>query len=621
VVEGRSALVPIDAPPPKPKPPTSSEGLAEVERALSVLKGRHPEHERVRREDEERRSKRTLEIEAERGVVAAKANRRRLVIGAVGAAALAVVVAAGLAFRSELARRGRLEQAADPFRAMGFALVDWSGRGEPASVEASVPAGCVVAVSTAGSRVELSFGGGAIGAVSGPSPVITCVCEGVTAHAKLAGGAQPQGPSEGLVLLRADAATVGGSRAFAFLPFMPGQVGATDAACAEATLDQWIDAKKWSEPTGGGPSPVTRLEGPARDAWFGQAGKGQRAKLAEAKLEPIGVVKPDAPFGVLEVPPASCLLVVADDEADRSSLRLRGGSLAVGPVAGHLAWCSSAGGLVVLQRADAAGSAGSRGAALTALVAPADRLGGMTGLREAASKAGITLGDGAAVVAPGDHGWNAARVLAASAIPDTLITTANTPEFAPDKEARIVAVSVDKPNLLLSEVPEDVFSYCDPPLETSTSSLCVFSGTQRWSVRGTTEGGGGIARAKLPFWLFALQGVSDPPALRVEVELLDLARKLGREGFEATTIEAVTDTDKGAEVLGRANEDAIVAFGLAPAAPWVFPYTDGPPWTLDLEPRVVPIKPLERVQVGASSKDKLPPKATRRTVVFRRHAR
>jgi hypothetical protein len=148
----------------------------------------------------------------------------------------------------------------------------------------------------------------------------------------------------------------------------------------------------------------------------------------------------------------------------------------------------------------------------------------------------------------------------------------------------------------------------------------VFSGTQKWRVDGAADAVAGVARSKLPFWLLAVQGVSEPVALRREVQLIGLARRLVRDGFEPTTIEAVTEIDKGAEVLGRANEDAIVVLGLAPTDPWVFPYTDGPTWSLEGEPRIVPIKPLERVVVTTTAKT-LPPKATRRTIVFRRQKR
>jgi hypothetical protein len=346
--------------------------------------------------------------------------------------------------------------------------------------------------------------------------------------------------------------------------------------------------------------------------WF-EAGK--RAGLRDLGFRVASIVKQAAPFSVVDVPAGSCVLVDAEAPADRPSIGLRGSALTVAPpdnAEGAVAWCSSAATMVTVQRAgkSAAGS-------LTVVLGAAESMGGLGGFVDAVRRAGISLA--AAKVGSGDHGWNAKELLVASEIPTSLISVAAGPDFAADPEARIVAVSVDEPDTVFATTADGVFSYCDPPLEKTTSSLCLFSGAQRWSSRGSADASGGIARSKLPFWLFALQDVGDPPALRLEVELLGLARQLRRAGFEPTTIDAVTDTDKGAEVLGRANEDAVVVMGLAKTEPWVFPYTDGPAWTLDGEPRIVPIKPLERVQVTASGKDKLPPKAMRRSVVFRRH--
>ena len=104
---------------------------------------------------------------------------------------------------------------------------------------------------------------------------------------------------------------------------------------------------------------------------------------------------------------------------------------------------------------------------------------------------------------------------------------------------------------------------------------------------------------------------------------ITLARALQREGFEPTTIEAMTELEKGAEVLGRANEDAIVAVTLAPVEPWAIPLAEAPEvsWSLDASgpPHVVPLRPLDRVTLVPPAKTKLPPKDKRRTVVFRRH--
>jgi hypothetical protein len=207
-------------------------------------------------------------------------------------------------------------------------------------------------------------------------------------------------------------------------------------------------------------------------------------------------------------------------------------------------------------------------------------------------------------------------MLLASSIPESLITTANAPDLGTDPEARIVALSVEKPNSVQSDTAADVFSFCEPPLDRALATTCIFSGAQKWRASGS-QTVAGVAHAKLPFWLFGLQDVADPAGLKIATELLALARELRLDGFEPTTIEAVTELDKGAEVLGRVNEDAMVAVGLVPTAPWVVPYTDGPAWSLEGEPRVVPIKPLERVTLTVVGKP-VPPKSVRRTVVFRR---
>jgi hypothetical protein len=597
------------APPPKPKPPQTSEDLAEVERALSVLQGRHPEHERIRREDHENRARRQAEIDAVSKVEARRVRSRRALF-AVGVVAIGLVAVSGaLVFRSELARRGRIEQAADPYRALGFVLVETTSRGEPSKLEASTGAGCLLATSTAGvgAKVRLAHAGGV---VEGPGPVLTCLCEG--GHVTVSADTKP---GDGLALLRTDASALGGSRAFAFLPFKPGTTGRTDQACAEGSLDAWLDARRWTQESPEGTArPLVPVDAAASDRWL--AADAKRGGLKSAGFKVTAIVKREAPFAVVEVPAETCVLLAVERPSDRPSLRLKGGALAVGPAAGSAAWCTSTEALVLAQR-EGEGE-------LAVLSVPAARVGGLEGVREASASAGIMLG--AATVPASERGWSAKQMLVASAIPETLITVANAPDLGADPEARIVALSVERPNSLVAETPADVFSFCDPQLDKATATLCVFSGTQKWRVEGA-EAVAGVARAKLPFWLFGLQGVSEPAALKLETELVTLARRLRRDGFEPTTIEAVTELDKGVEVLGRANEDAMVALGLAPTEPWVFPYTDGSPWTLEGEPRIVPIKPLERITVTlgtgtAKAKTKaLPPKATRRTVVFRRQKR
>jgi hypothetical protein len=236
-------------------------------------------------------------------------------------------------------------------------------------------------------------------------------------------------------------------------------------------------------------------------------------------------------------------------------------------------------------------------------------------VREASHVSGIEIA--ASAIAPQDHPWDAKMVLLATGVPEGLVTTAAAPDIPPDAEARMAAVSFGTAGALAPDAATDVFSYCEPALDDRTrEALCLFSGTVTWRA-GHAEPVGGVARAKLPFWLFGLAGASDPVAMKAGADVATLARELRHEGFEPTTIDAITETPTGIEVLGRRDEDAIVAVGLAPIAPFAFPYTDGPPWKLGDPPRVVPLETLKTVSLAATTK--LPPKEKRKSVVFRRH--
>ena len=599
--------------PPKPNEKDTPEDLAEVERALSVLKGRHPEHERLRREDEARRAKRQAEIDAVSRDEARRIQSRRFLVGGSVLAVGIVAVTGALIFRSEVVRRSHIEQAADPYRAMGFVVFQTTSRGEPSKLEASAPAGCLLATSSNGGRVRLTHAGGT---VEGPVPLLTCLCEG--GRVAISGDTKP---GEGLALLRTDASSIGGSRAFAFLPFKPGTTGQTDAACADSSLDAWLEAKRWTqESPEGAARPRAPVDAAESDRWL--AADPRRAPLRTTGFKVTALVKRGAPFAVVDVAAESCVLLAAEHATDKPSLRLPGGALAVGGADAKSAdaksadgsaagWCTSAPALVLAQR-EGEGE-------VAVLTVPAARVGGLSGLREAASDAGMPLG--AATVPARDRGWSARQMLVASGIPDSLITVGNAPELGTDPEARIVALSMEKPNTLVADTPADVFSFCDPPLDRAHATVCVFSGPQKWRVDGA-DVEAGVARAKVPFWLFGLQGIGEPAALKVATNLVTLARKLRREGFEPTTIEAVTELERGVEVLGRAGEDAMVVVALGPTAPWAFPLTDGPAWSLDGgEPRVIPIKALERLTVSAATPAAaraLPPKAARHTIVFRR---
>ena len=519
--------------------------LAEVERALSVLQGRHPDHERVRREDAEKQAVRKASLDAASTIEARRLHRRRArIVGAVFGV-LAVATVAGLAISRAVSRRGQIEAAATPYRDGDFTLVDSS----TSALAITVAPGCLLVVSAHGGDVRLKHPGGE---VAGPSPLVSCLCETAAIEASSA--------DEGVVLLRADANKIGGSPAFSRLPFTPRTRGATDAACAEASFDAWLDATSWR-------SPLPNIKAPLPTP---------RGFHAVAQVTP--------PLGIVDLPADACVIVQGT-----GALRVRGGASPVHAGAGDAAWCTPAATTLTVRDGTA-----------IVFVAPGSKIGGTAGIAELATVPRI---------ATTDHAWNAKALLLASAVPESLLTTASTPDLGDDPDARIVATSSDLPGTMTPETGDGVWSFCAAP-------LCVFSGPQRWRLAGTSEGG--IARAKLPFWLYGLQDANEPGAMKVAVQLLTLARRLRIDGFEPTTIEAMTETERGVEILGRANEDAVVAITLFKTAPWLVPYTDGPAWSIDGEPRVVPLATLQRTSLFAAPKSKLPPKAARHTIVFRR---
>lgn len=585
----------MERPPPKPK---GQDDLAEVERALSVLQGRDPEFERARRQDEEARAKRRATLdEAERKQVR-KAKTRKVVVGAGVVVLAGFAVFAGIMFRSEVARRGRIEKASDSYRAMGFTILETSKRGSPGMLEETPEKGCLIAVSTGDAPIKVARASG--GAIEGKGPVVFCTCaaEKVT----VASNVDKEG---GLALLRIESPAIGGSKAFAFLPFKPGTTARADEACAEQSLDAWIDGKRYPAPA------------PIEEKWV-KAEPKRLAALQRAGFKTIGGVAVGRPFGIVDLPKESCVLAVGKP-GDVLTLRLKGGATPIANADTAFAWCASGEATVVVERTQHT-TAGE----VTVLAAPAVRVGGTVGLDEILATAGMKLGEKSVALPPADHGWNGKQLLVASAVPEGLVTVANAPEIPADTEARLAALSFGSPNALVADPAADVYSFCEPLLtDKSLQAMCVFSGQHAWKI-SSSEAVGGVARAKLPFWLFGLQGASEPAAMKVAADLVTFTRRMKREGFEPTAMEALTETPTGVDVLGRLDEDAVVALGLAPVEPWIFPYADVATnvWNITTgDPRIYPLKTLEKVKLVATTKGALPSKETRRSVVFRRQSK
>ncbi len=568
-----------------PKPKGQPDDLHEVERALSVLQGRHPEHERARREDEEARKSRAAALDKEARSASSQSRVRRLRRAAIAVPVVALVGFFVLLANREMGRRSRVEKTLEPFRPLGFTTVETSSASATGTLEVTAEQGCFIAVATGNAQVKVTRGPTT---ESGASPVLFCTC--ASEHIGLSAEVGPGGI---LALLRTDTPAIGGSRAFSFAPFKPGSSLRSDDACSEASLDAWIDAKHYA---------AAPTDGSSLSKWR------PREPLVAAGFKPVALGAATTPFVVVDIPKESCVVTTSSDPADRISMRLKGGAVVVPPTAGILARCAQADGTFIVTR-EGKGE-------IAVLVAPAAGLGGMTGLQEHANDFAIPLA--LTVLPPADRAWDAKQVLLASQIPEADIKTAAAPEIPVDKDSRVAALSFETLNALVPETPDETYSYCNPPLDAKVrAATCVFSGPQKWRTDGGAESVAGIARAKLPFWLFAMQTASDPVALKGITQLFTLARRLTRDGFTPTTLEAITELPTGVEVLGRTGEDAVVAVGVIPTAPYVYTLSDGAPWTLDTAPRVVPVKVLEKVVLTSTMKT-LPPKSARHTVVFRR---
>jgi hypothetical protein len=576
--------------PPKP-PPKSEIGLTEVERAISVLEGRHPEHEKRRRETRAGIERRRGEIEVE---LARNARSRRL--RALGVTVLAI--AAGIAgfFMWRLGMRTRALQASldaieTPWSARGFAPAASNLLTAGPSIETDLSGGgCFVGLAATDAPLKATLAGAAE-PVTGARSVAWCTCG--PSHVRLDAAASTAPVA--LAVMRADATALGGAFARSWLDFTPGGWGETGRECADTMLDAWLAA---GHPAHVEPDAAWLVSDPSRVA------------LRRAGLKVVGAVEPAHPFGLVALAAGSCLLAVAG-APEPLSLRATGGERLVANARGALAWCSATPATLTVWRDGAAPVAILAGAAA--------RIGGRLGVRETAEVAGITLTLPAAGLANTDLAWDAASLLSASALANVEPAPLGTDPGPTDGRAIALSLTLGATPIW---GPERVVIACDPPLAQLTSSpatsldaICAPASPVAWFNK--KDAPAGAARGTLPVWLSPLEGRHEPDAVARIPELLALTRRLAREGFEATSLEGVTELPDGVRVIGRAAEDAVVAIGLAPRPPWALPYSNGVPWDLGDAPRVVPLQPGETVKLVPAT----PPTApldTRRTVVFRR---
>ena len=520
------------------------------------------------------------------GAVALEASRtlrKRLAIGAAAALVVGVIVVAGWGRHAHaVALERSLEGPTATFAARGFVPLS---TGEE-RLEESIEPGCYVVVTpTDGDgKLEVEHGGETL---TGAGSVGWCACTPEKAVARSTAGVR---------FLRVDGKAVGNVDGLAAVEPHPATTSKREEDCAAEHLDAWLGEKKLP------PAPVDP------DA---MAGREAFAPLVVAGFSPIASLPADRAFALVDGGGESCFLAWSTQPGDLLTLRLAGGARPIVGEKGGIAWCSETPRLVTLWRQ-------GRGD-VTVARAPAARVGGLLGLKERvlrkAAFAPFTAWVGAEELA-----WDAVQTLRGSAVGEATIAVSGTEtESKGGGDPRVVAISMLQGGSFVADRRGDVPYFCHPKAEAGAlETLCAQLAPQTWRQTGAL-GSVGIAQAPLPFWLTIFAEVKDPELAKSLVALLILARRLHGDGFEPTTLVGVVEEASGVNVTGRGGDDAVVAVGLGPKAPWVFPYSDGQEWQLAGEPRVVELKPGERV-VLSSVQTPTVPKEHRRTVVFRRAA-
>jgi hypothetical protein len=576
-------------PPVKPKPRASAEPatpaaepLAEVERALSILHGRHPEAVRADRETQTAvRAKRAQsDALAEHGHRQERwARLRRLGVSVV---LLAAALAAGNSYRRRLtegtAIHAALAPVAAPYLALGFTPVSPSRFARDRVELTSENASCFVALAPGSLGLVVDR---ASGVLEGEGSIAWCTCsagERATVHLR------DPARGRGLLVVQADARTVGGDYALPFLAPRPHVIAPPDE-CSSPSLDAWLGEGR------------IRMK-PSDASLSEDLQKG----LTRCGFRPVASVPSSFPFAVVPATSEECTIAWSTVAGDALSLRLEGSGRPLVGVKTAIAFCAQhLAGTTVWRE-------GKGELVVERLLAA--RVGGTHGLRETATRLG--LGPLKTWVPPEELAWDATSTLRASGV--------SPPEIAASSEGRTVAnasllaLSIEGA-MVRTDAPSDSTYLCEPPLSLGSSdAVCVQGRPFAWHSVGAV-GHAGIAEAAFPFWMQAFAGMVGA-ALPVELDLLKLGRRLVAEGFEPTTLDGVTEIGNGALVTGRAGDDAVVALQLTRETPWVLPCSEGTPWTLSGEPAIASLAP------GAQLKVVCVPRAPailaeRRTVVFR----
>lgn len=336
------------------------------------------------------------------------------------------------------------------------------------------------------------------------------------------------------------------------------------------------------------------------------------APLVAEGLTPVGVLDEDRAFAVVDVAAGHCMLATAQEPGGPVTLRGADGQRLIEKTTAALAWCS-----YEEETRHSLWRGADPGAAWAVLTAEADRIGGMTGLRELALR--LELPELQGVIVPAELGADAMAALLASSVSKDEITKGTGEELASHPDHRVVAFSMFQEGAYVVDETSLAPMGCHPmpdPKAALNAFVCVQARPQAWRPEGS-EHTQAAACSKLPFWMSLLADATQPEALQAAAKLLGFARRMAARGAEPSSAFGVQDAAWGATVRGHANKRSVVAVGITKSAPWVHPLSKDQPWTLDGPVPMLEVAPDDEVEL----RSKVPlgfDAASRRVVAWRR---
>ena len=553
-----------------------ADDLAQVEAAMAALEGRDPtrgiEVAHARRDAERVRGQLRSVVEQGEIQVAKNESRRKWI--AFGGALAAVLVVAGgatafMLFKEKASETSAVEDAgrkvAQPFLDAGFAR-EHSSISKPITVAGASK--CFVAVAaTKGSvaKVRVERGPDRVEAQS----AAFCLCGEATATVT------PIGQGDvALEVVEIGAGKIGGADLLPSLkPKVEAVLGETDdRACAEWAVDAFVDASAPS--TGEAPTEIGK-------------------KLVLAGLSPLSSAAGTEPFLRVVSPPDACVVAIGNAAGDKLSLRLRGGARPLGVETDVVALCDT--------QIDTSSVWRTGTGRIDAFSASIEAIGGSLGLSELLRRAGfdrVGIQRSASAIAAEPR----ALLFASGASAAHLVEADGTSLLGAADAPYLFAFAAADGRTAPPISPAN--ATCSPPLSTSpAAAVCLGDRTLFEDKRGQS--------ASRPEWL---RIGHEPASIEAGLALMALARRLHAWGLVPTPPLGATLTASGADVVGRPNESTMVGIVIADVPPFLHTLSDGAPWSLEGEPRVVPIAPGAKVSLVATPK--LPASRGRASIVL-----